>query len=394
MNSLQQILQVKKNRFSWLSYVALMIGFLLLLLTAQLYLDANRLLSNPQQKEDGFEYLVVNKKITNEMMGDNTRSYFSDEEITQCRNQQAVNELGLIISNRYSITANTLGQLAFSTQLFFESVPEPFMDIHPEGWHWKQEDQKIPIILSADYLNLYNFGFALSQGLPQMSEETIRQIPFNVTIYDQQHEAHFVANVVGFTQRYSSVLVPAEFMQYANEAFGNTKANAISRLIIKTKEPDQPALVKFLEEHDYSTQNEKLKSSKLKTITNTVFAICGFVGVFVLLLSFILLLMYLKLMIIESGNKLQLLSILGYSPKVLQTQYSQRSIQLLLGLIVLALILTAACQYVLSVYLKTYALHVSVAVSWQVIVLALLLSGLVIYLIRSGVANVILKVLR
>jgi len=394
MKNLQQILGTKQTRYSWLSYVALLIGFLLLFLTVQLYLDANQLLSDPQQKEDGFEYLVVNKKITNEMMGDNTRSYFSDEEIEQCRHQQAVNELGLITSNRYSITANTLGQLAFTTQLFFESVPEPFMDIHPADWHWKQDDQRIPIILSADYLNLYNFGFALSQGLPQMSEETIKQIPFNVIIYNQQHEAQFVANVVGFTQRYSSVLVPSEFMQYANETFGNTTVNAISRLIIKTKEPDQPALVKFLTDHNYSTQNEKLKSSKLKTITNTVFAVCGFVGVFVLLLSFLLLLMYLKLMIIESGPKLQLLSILGYTPKVLQKQYSRRSIQLLIGLILLAFIFTACCQYMLSVYLKTYALHIAQFISWQVILLTALISGFVYYLIRTRVAKVILKVLK
>ncbi len=234
MNALQKLLRTAKS--SWLTYAALLIGFLLLFLAIQLYIDANALLNTSQQKKDGYDYLVVNKRITNDMMGDNAKSSFTLEEIEKLKQQKAIEQTGLITSNEYGITANTLGQLAFSTQLFFESVPDEYLDIAPETWQWKEGDKTVPVILSADYLNLYNFGFAFSQGLPQMSEESIKAIPFNVTIYDATHEEHFVANVVGLTQRYSSVLVPADFMNYANAHYGANKTKGISRIILKTKE--------------------------------------------------------------------------------------------------------------------------------------------------------------
>ena len=40
----------------------------------------------------------------------------------------------------------------------------------------------IPIIISREYLNLYNYGFALNQGLPQITEDFAKKKKIEVNI--------------------------------------------------------------------------------------------------------------------------------------------------------------------------------------------------------------------
>lgn len=372
MKVFYQLFSSSKSKSNWFIYIAISIGCLLLLLSFQLFLNVNQLMNGSQQVSDGFEYLVVNKKITNAMMGNHENSFFTQQEIQDLKSQKTISEIAFITSNNYGIQAQALGQLAFSTQLFFESLPDQYLDIKPKDWKWNSTNQTIPILLSSEYLNLYNFGFALSQGLPQMSEETIQAIPFNITIYDKNHEANYTARIVGFTHRYSSILVPIEFMNYCNTEFGSNQPKSISRIVIQTKEADHPDLVKYLSDHSYATQNEKLKSSKLKSIVNMVFAIAIVLGLFILVLSLFLLLFYIKLLIIKSSKTLQLLFMMGYQPIKLQREFLKNEIKPILILIFISILLIALGQYLLSIYLNQYSIQISSFISWQTILLAFL----------------------
>ena len=47
-----------------------------------------------------------------------------------------------------------------STDMFFESVPDGFVDVNLDKWVFNENEPVIPIIIPRNYLNLYNFGFA------------------------------------------------------------------------------------------------------------------------------------------------------------------------------------------------------------------------------------------
>lgn len=393
MSSLQAILSQQKKSKPWLSFVALFIGFLLLFLSVQLYVDVSAVLEGKQTKKESSEYLVVNKKITNKMMGDNEASYFSEKEMTGLKKTKSVDDLKTITSNQFPISASTSGELGFYTQLFFESVPTDYLDIEPKNWQWHEGDQTLPIVLSADFLNLYNFGFALSQGLPQMSEETIQALSFEITIGQGAHTETYRAEVAGFTQRFSSVLVPEEFMQYANRNFGNGNAQKHSRLILKTNEPDNPSLVKYLNDHNYSTQNDKLKMSKIKSLMNVVFGACGFFGLFVLMLSVMLLFMYLKLTITQSAHQLKLLFTLGFKPSVLNQFFTKRIIVSFGVLLFISILFIAGIQWFLSSILKQYQVEISPIIAWQVIVFAIALFVLIFVVLKKNVQQAIHSVI-
>jgi hypothetical protein len=393
MSSLQAILSQQKNRKPWWSFAALFIGFLLLFLSVQLYVDVTTVLDGKQTKKESSEYLVVNKKITNKMMGDNEASYFSEEEINGLKKTASVNDLKTITSNQFPISASTTGELKFYTQLFFESVPTDYLDIEPQHWQWHEGDKTLPVVLSADFLNLYNFGFALSQGLPQMSEETIQALRFEITIGQGAHTETYLAEVAGFTQRFSSVLVPEEFMHYGNRNFGSGNAQKNARLILKTNEPDNPTLVKYLNDHNYSTQNDKLKMSKIKSLMNVVFGACGFFGLFVLMLSVMLLFMYLKLTITQSAHQLKLLFILGFKPSMLNQFYTKRIIISFGVLLFVSILFIAGIQWFLATTLKPYQVEISTMMAWQVIVFAIALFVLIFVVLKKNVQQAIHSVI-
>jgi hypothetical protein len=377
MKTLGEILSVQRIKSNILTYLALFIGMSLLLISVQLYIDTYSIMNNKQLKNDKYEYLVVNKNITNAMMGDNSKALFTTEEVQEFRKLHTLKKIGFIESNQFPIEASNFGDLAFSTQLFFESIPDEFLDVNVDSFAWQAGNKSIPVILSQDFLNLYNFGFALSQGLPQLSEETVKAISFNLEI---AHTENFVAEVVGFSQRYSSVIVPAEFMHYANTKYGQQKNDHYSRIILQTEEADNPELVQFINDRNYSTQNEKIKWSKIKTIMNVVFASSGFIGIFILVLCVIILILFLNLSIAKSASKLQLLSLLGYKTTKLQKKFINGLFFSFLLIVFFALISTILCKFFLAVFLASFQISISKVISWQILLLLIVLLIAIYYL--------------
>ena len=74
------------------------------------------------------------------------------------------------------------GMANFSTEMFFESVPDKFIDVKSNKWVYTQGDSRIPIILPRNYLDLYNFGFAQSKNLPKLSESLLGMLTLRISI--------------------------------------------------------------------------------------------------------------------------------------------------------------------------------------------------------------------
>lgn len=389
MNMLNKILNLTSKQQHWLGLIALFIGFFIVLLSAQLYINLGHILSPAQQEDSQYDYLVINKKITNSMMGNNAASYFTTEELSELKQAPTVEDMTLIVPNQFPIAASTGGELQFYTQLFFESIPQPYLDIKPTTWTWQKGQQKVPIILSADFLNLYNFGFALSQNLPQLSEETIQALSFELTIGEGSTAETYTAEVAGFSHRYSSVLVPESFMHYANLKFGHHTQPSSTRVVIKTKEPSNPKLVEFLREHEYSTQEEKLKMSKVKSILNWIFAGVGIIGLFILILSYMMLRLFLELNITRSGERLKLLSILGFKPRELHRTFTVKTTRLLLAIMALCVFIISVIQFVLKQKLEAVHYTLSPLPHWSVWIAATLLPIGVYYMLHHRVKQLI-----
>ena len=65
-----------------------------------------------------------------------------------------------------------------------------------------------------NYLSLYNFGFAQSQGLPVLSKGLIDKFTFGLRLSGNGKEATFSSRIVGFSAKINSILVPEDFLSW------------------------------------------------------------------------------------------------------------------------------------------------------------------------------------
>lgn len=353
---LYQTIRGRRNSAAIFAVLAILLGFIILLWALQLILNV-RHLTHAGQAGGNDQYLIINKVINSAMMSRTEESAFSAREMNELKNLPAVQSMSPMISNRFPILAHSMGELGFSTQLFFESLPAEYLDTDTSTWTWKAGQKRLPVVLSADFLNLYNFGFALSQGLPQLSEESVQALNFEVTIGDSYRQETLQAEVVGFTQRYSSILVPEAFMHYANETFGSPGKDRVSRLVLHTLHPDDPELSRFLKSHQYTTAQDKIKGSKMVYIASLTFAALSLMGLFLLCLSYALQSVFLQWQLAKDAAKLRIIFEMGYPVATLRKAYLRswiRKLPWIAGLVAGSLF---AFQFGIQRLVRPFGLH-------------------------------------
>lgn len=372
----QKLLNAGQGKWNLLfAAIGMSLGVLLLLLSLQAYIDVNRLLYGKSAETGMADFLIINKEITAQMMGGGAENTFSPQEIAELKKQPFIKAAGIITSNRFKVSASAGSQLQFYTDLFFEAVPDSFLDNKPSGWDWKESDRVLPVMLSTDFLNLYNYGFALSQSLPQLSEASVKAVSFTITISNGEKSTSFQANIVGFSDRISSILVPQQFLDWANQAFSTDKGIPVqpSRLILKVTDPSNPAFVKYLADHHYETNQDKLKFSKIRLIVQTVISAIGIFGAVVVLLALIIFSIYLQLLIARAKEEIRLLITLGYSPASLGKFLLKQLMPLYLLILAAGVVFVEMLQWIVFHLLEQKSLAVSPVISLPVIALAMII---------------------
>ena len=193
---------LKKNisKGQFLGYaLANIIGLSIILIGVLFYSDSQ----TSRSHEDNFfsdDYVVLSKKVDG--VGFAPIS-FSADEISDLERQSWVKKVGRFTSSKFAVNGSVdMGGQRLSTYMFFESVPDDFFDVKPERWEFPNAQNFVPIVLSKDYLTLYNFGFATPQGLPQISEDFIADIPITLRLTGQDMRTEeFSAAIVGFSSR-------------------------------------------------------------------------------------------------------------------------------------------------------------------------------------------------
>ena len=289
------------------------IGMAIVLGALQFYGDARSI----WEEEDSFiktDYLVVNKKVTAANTLGTESTQFTEQEIADIESQPWVRKVGRFSANDYRVGAsiNQNGR-GLSTYMFFESIPDDFVDVPKGQWSYREGSGEVPIIISKDYLALYNFGFATSAGLPQLSEGLMSGIPMELTLRsdDGTRTETLHGRVAGYSNRLNTILVPQSFMDESNRLLGTGKTRLPSRLIIDVNSPGDVAIQKYLDEKGYELAGDKSGSSAsflLKVVIGVVLA----VGAIITVLSIFILLLSISLILEKNRMTLHRLMMLGY----------------------------------------------------------------------------------
>lgn len=324
-------------------FFANLFGMVIVLLSVQFYKDIIPVFT----EGDSFlkrDYIIVTKKISTLGSFTGKSNTFTAKEIEDLKKQSFTKATGGFTPSQFKVSAG-LGMkdagIHLSTEMFFEAVPDEFVDINLDKWHFNEDTHSIPIIIPRNYLNLYNFGFAQSRNLPKLSEGLMSLIQMDIMMRGNGQVEQYKGNIVGFSNRLNTILVPQSFMEWANKKFSPEAEAQPSRLIVEVSNPADAGIAKYFQQKGYETEDGKLDAGKTTYFLRLIVGIVLGVGLFISILSFYILMLSIFLLLQKNTMKLESLLLIGYSPTRVALPYQVltiglNSIVLLLSIVIVS----------------------------------------------------------
>ncbi|HVK97913.1 MAG TPA: hypothetical protein VM368_08850, partial [Flavisolibacter sp.] len=328
----------------WFSYIGLGIGVLLLLCSAQMYINIQQLLQDKKVEKTGYEYISLSKVVTNESMGDIEKNNFNEQEINELKEQDFIEDAAPLLANKFKMELNGGEALPIRSDFFIEALKDEFLDTIPPNFTWQPGQTDIPVIVSSDFLEIFNV-FAPGYGLSQISPSTAQSIYLFIDCSGNGLQQTFRGNIVAFTDRVNSILVPQSFLEWANKTFGTNTPTSASRVFIKTKDVNNPDLLTFLDQKKYRINKDKTQFGRTKQVMQGIFTGLGVFGLLVVVMALMLFSFYLQLVIARSRENLSILLQIGYSPNWLSKNVSRRFIPVYIWIVFAALGFTQFIQW-------------------------------------------------
>ena len=328
--------------------IANLVGLSIILLGIQIYSDLNPLLTS----KDSFiqdEYIILTKNVSTLNTFTGKSPSFSKQEVEKLREQPFIEKVGLFEASHFSVKANIgfVGkQFGITTDMFFESVPNDFVDINPKEWAYNLGDNEIPIIIPRSYLDLYNFGFASGKSLPKISEGLVSSILLDLQLSGNGQTESYKGRIVGFSKRLNTILVPESFLVTTNKKLSRDENAQPLRVIIKVKNSSDPELAQFIQENNYLVDCNQLDTGRARYFLNISVGIVLFIGILISVLACYVLILSIYLLLEKNINSLENLILLGYPNRAIVRPYV---------LITLGLVGVTTCLALLATYLGRLA---------------------------------------
>ena len=305
--------------------IATLIGLTIVMTAVQFYGDLRTALETPADGEISIapgQNLVISKPVSLGATFSGEAPTFSDDEIGEIEAQAWSGRVARFQAADFSVFAGVnFGGRGLTTALFFESVPDDLVDIDPDDWFFDPAEPMIPIVISKDYLSLYNFGFAASGRMPVVSESIIKSVPLSVTLTGNGRRETFSARIVGFSSWLNTIAVPQSFMDWAHASFGTGENAGPSRLIVEVEDISDPEANKFMEDRNYEIAGPDNSLGRTAFILNLITSVVIAIGVVITLLALFILVLSLYLLIQKNRKTVSGLLLLGYTPAAVSQSY-------------------------------------------------------------------------
>ena len=322
-------------------------GMLIVLFGFQFYQDVLPVFT----QQDSFmkaDYLIMSKKIGMGNTISGRTNTFSGSEIDDVSSQKFVKKVGKFTSTEYKVDASmgVNGVNVLNSELFFESVPDGFVDVPLKDWKYEPGAKEVPIILPRTYINMYNFGFAQSHSLPKISDGLMGMIDFHIFIQAGGKKEEFKGKVIGFSSRLNTILVPQAFMNWSNNEFAPDDHSDPTRLIVEVGNPADENITQYLDKNGYEVETDKLDAEKTTYFLRMMVSMVMIIGLVISVLSFYILMLSIYLLVQKNSSKLENLLLIGYSPANVSKPYQVLTMGLNVAVLVIA--------WVILFFLRSY----------------------------------------
>lgn len=304
-------------------FLSNLVGLYIVLMGIQVYHDIKPLFT----QNDSFlkpEHIVISKKVNTMTTVMADKPVFSDEEINSIAEQPFVKDVAVFVPSMFSVYATVGGKMAggtLSTSMFFEAIPDKFIDVESDKWHYEEDSDFVPIIIPRNYLNLYNFGFASSQGLPVISEKIISTVTINFSLVGKKGRKQVQGRIVGFSDRFNTILVPMDFLTQTNRMLSGEGGETYSRAIMEVDNLSDERINSFISSNNYDVENDITDASKTKYMLLLIMGGVVVVGLMICTLSIYILMLSIFLLIQKMTEHIDNLLLIGYTTHAIAKPY-------------------------------------------------------------------------
>ena len=430
------------------------IGTTLLLLAIQIYQEAIIYLENNEGPKN---YFTINKKIEGGALLNLAKKEesFDNQELDTIKQLSGVKRIGGFVRNKFPITLYIWpsGKIGFGaaakTDLFFESIPDEFLDFIPKEWEWEENASIVPIMVPKFYLDLWNFGLAPSRvEYPALSTDAAKGMPIEIFI-GKNKETTLKGRFVAFSKRINSVLVPESFLNWANQKFaqpdsgdfyflwkdgtidgpprsrsdlfklqtlpdfksweisplGNPASrssilslpqkqdlyNEPSRIILEISDNPSPALLEYIDRNEYELNREFPDQDLIKKALQGVFAGVIGIGVLLSLLSIATFATSFKLVVSQSSEHVKNLLLLGFSPGQISQIFYRRFQKLFISIISGSFVVCLLSKYFLGQSASEFGINIESNFSGYTVLFTILYSIVFMVVNKANISYSVLK---
>jgi hypothetical protein len=369
------------------------------LVSVQSILNFKYLFSDAKQGI-GSQYMVINKKVNLFSTLNFSKTTFTKKEIDEISTHPSIQKFSAFVGNKFEAEAylemnEGPRQARLRTELFLESVDDEFIDIELDKWKWDSTTNEIPVILPTDFINLYNFTYAPSRGLPQISKNTVKLFGFSITIRGNKNEKTYKGNIIGFSDRISSMLVPKSFLDFANNKYGLPgigSEQSTYRIITAVKPNELSNFQAFLMENNYETNQELLKNGKFVGLMYLFISVIFIIGLIITINAFTGFILYFHLLIYRSRNELDSLLRLGFSHYKLVRNYLFRITLIIIPLVIIALAGLILSQQYLAQLLFKYNFEIPASIHLYSVLAMVSVTAILVFVFFIQIRNEIFKI--
>jgi hypothetical protein len=375
---LKKLLFQHKNRIQfYAAAIGAIIGFLFLT-TGIHYFLATRNMGEGQEIL-GSNIMIAQRKVSKFNALSLNNNTFNSQDIEKISTLQAIENVQPIVNNRFSVSLGMKeeGLPYFRTDIFVQSVDNTLMDVKVDNWKWEKGNKFIPLIMPRDFMLMLN-QFAASYNIPQVSEELAMTFKFKLDVKGEKGRETFDAQIVGFSNQISAIVVPLDFMNYGNENYAKDEPEIITQLMISVHEGAFGDLEKIMDEMNLDIKKNELTIAKVKSVLSAVLSIILIVSLITIAMSALLIMQYAQLLLSKSDYEITTLLRIGYHPKTLALLFRRYFIEVFGILFIISSCCFIVIKFNLDRYLSSAGFGISTSFSSiPLLVLLFLIIGIV-----------------
>jgi hypothetical protein len=301
--------------------IGVLIGFVFVSISVHYIYEINREDSTSEILNNNA--FLIQKKVSNSSALMVSNHVFSDLEKSFYKNQHFIDDVVPVENNNFSVELKSDDPLLpyFRSDIFIQSIPSSFLEVNNFLWSWNEKkDSIVPIILPRDFVYMMN-NFLTSSGLPQVSDDLLKDIAFQIKLGDLGREKSFRAKIVGFTNEMNSILVPENFMNYGKNKFGGQVNSNTTQLLMKIQKGKFGMIEDLLKKNHLEIKKNQLIEGKLKSMITIFLSAITLISLVVVFISMIVLIQYLQLLITKNAYEIRTMLRIGVFIRDIVFQY-------------------------------------------------------------------------